>query len=71
MQLLVRNRFVEPATAGSDRAAGLGLVLMLIVFPGAGLAVKMAAATAAALLGTFGFLALVRRLPRTRCCWCR
>lgn len=63
MQMLARNRFVEPSTTGTAQAAGLGLVAVTLVAPGAALWLKMAAATAAALVGTAGFLALVRRLP--------
>ncbi|AJE45539.1 ABC transporter permease [Celeribacter indicus] len=64
MQMLVRNRFVEPATAGTGEAAGLGLVAVTLLAPGAAIWVKMAAATFGALLGTGLFLALVQRLPR-------
>lgn len=63
MQMLARNRFVEPTTAGTAQAAGLGLVVVTLVAPGSALWLKMLAATAAALVGTAGFLALVRRLP--------
>ncbi|SFD78010.1 ABC transporter permease [Roseivivax sediminis] len=63
MQMLARNRFVEPATAGTGQAAGLGLVAITLLAPAAALWLKMAGATAAALIGTAGFLALVRRLP--------
>ncbi|MDK3019814.1 ABC transporter permease [Pseudodonghicola flavimaris] len=64
MQMLARNRFVEPSTTGTGQAAGLGIVAITLVAPAAALWVKMAAATVAALLGTALFLALVRRLPR-------
>lgn len=37
MQLLTQNRFVEPTTTGTTEWAGLGLLLMMIVFPTAGL----------------------------------
>ncbi|SEL74526.1 iron complex transport system permease protein [Roseivivax marinus] len=63
MQMLARNRFVEPTTAGTAQAAGLGLVVVTLVAPGSALWLKMLAATAAALVGTAGFLAMVRRLP--------
>jgi|GEM_PF-1468062 ABC-type enterochelin transport system, ATPase component len=33
MQLLTQNRFVEPATAGTVPSAGLGLLLMGILWP--------------------------------------
>nr|WP_321508532.1 iron chelate uptake ABC transporter family permease subunit [uncultured Celeribacter sp.] len=63
MQMLARNRFVEPATAGTGQAAGLGLVAVTLFMPSAALWLKMAGATAAALIGTAGFLMIVRRLP--------
>jgi len=63
MQMLARNRFVEPSTAGTGQAAGLGLVAVTLIAPGAALWLKMSAASLAALIGTAGFLALVRRLP--------
>ncbi len=63
MQMLSRNKFVEPSTAGTAQAAAMGLVVVTILAPGAALWAKMGAATIAALFGTAGFLALVRRLP--------
>ncbi len=63
MQLLVRNRFVEPSTVGTTEAAGLGLVVVTLVAPGAALPVKMLVATGFALLGTWLFLRLARTLP--------
>ena len=63
MQMLVRNRFVEPSTAGTGQAAGFGLVAVTLLYPAAGIWLKMLAAIATALAGTAGFLALVRRLP--------
>jgi len=63
MQILVRNKFVEPISAGTGQAAALGILLSVLLFPAAGLAVKMSLAAVTALLGTLGFLALVQRLP--------
>ncbi|WP_432280440.1 ABC transporter permease [Tropicimonas omnivorans] len=63
MQMLARNRFVEPATAGTGEAAGLGLVAVTLLAPASAIWLKMLAATATALAGTAGFLAMVRRLP--------
>lgn len=66
MQILVRNKFVEPISAGTGQAAALGILISVLVFPAAGLAVKMALAAGTALLGTLGFVALVQRLPPTQ-----
>lgn len=63
MQTLARNRFVEPATAGSAQSAGLGLLAATLLLPAASLPVKTAIATLAALAGTALFLAVARRLP--------
>ncbi len=61
MQMLIRNRFVEPGTTGTVEAAGLGLLMMTLWAPGAPVIVKMAAGTAGALAGTGLFLAILRR----------
>ncbi|AOZ73544.1 iron ABC transporter permease [Boudabousia tangfeifanii] len=62
LQLLTRNRFVEPATVGTNEAASLGLVLIAIVAPGAPVFWKMLAATVFALIGTGIFLLIVQRV---------
>ena len=64
MQLLTRNRFVEPSTAGTVESAGLGLVIVAILAPGAPIVVKMLAAMVFALAGTALFLAAIRRVPK-------
>ncbi|PWQ95169.1 ABC transporter permease [Leucothrix arctica] len=63
MQVLVQNRFVEPATAGSGQSAVLGIILVTLFIPGASLMTKMGLASVTALLGTGLFLLIVRRLP--------
>lgn len=60
MQLLVRNRFVEPATVGTTESAGAGLLLATIVAPGLSVAGKMGVAVIAALAGTALFLLVLR-----------
>ncbi len=65
MQLLVRNRFVEPGTVGTSESAGVGILIAVLLFPGAPLVVKMLIAVATALAGTALFLRLVRSLPPT------
>lgn len=66
MQILVRNRFVEPATAGTGQSAALGILLVTIWAPSASIFVKMLIASTTALLGSVGFLLIVRRLPVTQ-----
>ena len=63
MQLISRNRFVEPMTAGTGQSAMLGLLLVSVLLPGAVIGVKMALSALAALLGSIGFFAITRRLP--------
>jgi len=65
MQALTQNRFVEPTTIGSSQWAGLGILLMLILFPQAPIIVRMVVASAFALLGTLIFLAILRRIQLT------
>jgi iron complex transport system permease protein len=63
MQMLARNRFVEPSTAGTVESAGLGMLTALIISPGMPVIGKMAFAAAFALAGTALFLAILRRIP--------
>lgn len=63
MQLLTRNRFVEPSTTGATDAASFALLMVLLLAPGVPIWVKAIAASIGALAGAFGFLALVRRIP--------
>lgn len=63
MQLLARNRFVEPSTVGTTEAAALGLVLVSLLYPDSPIWVKMLCASLAALGGTALFLAAVRSIP--------
>ncbi|MFD6860513.1 ABC transporter permease [Rhodococcus sp. NPDC060090] len=62
MQLLTQNRFVEPTTTGTTEWAGLGLLLMMIVFPTAGLMPRMIGAIGAAFVGTMIFFLFLRRV---------
>jgi iron complex transport system permease protein len=62
MQLLTQNRFVEPTTTGTTEWAGLGLMLTLILIPGAGVGERMVGAIIAAFLGTGIFFLFLRRV---------
>lgn len=62
MQLLTQNRFVEPTTTGTTEWAGLGLLLVMIVNPGADLLTKMTFAILAAFIGTMVFFLFLRRV---------
>lgn len=63
MQVLARNRFIEPMTAGAGQSAALGVLLVTLLIPGASVWVKMALASVTALLGSVGLLFLIRPLP--------
>lgn len=63
MQLLVRNRFVEPSTTGVTESAGLGILVATIFIPTLSLPLKMVIAVMFALAGTFVLTALIRALP--------
>ncbi|GAB49424.1 ABC transporter permease [Mobilicoccus pelagius] len=62
MQMITQNRFVEPTTAGTADWAGLGILLTLVLWPGAPVLARMALASAAAFIGTLVFLAILRRI---------
>ncbi|MCI7457682.1 iron chelate uptake ABC transporter family permease subunit [Actinomyces urogenitalis] len=62
MQLVTRNRFVEPTTTGTTEWASLGLLLCMIVLPRASVLTRMAAASASAFAGTMVFFLLLRRV---------
>ncbi|SDE82185.1 iron complex transport system permease protein [Limimaricola pyoseonensis] len=66
LQMLARNRFVEPATAGTGQAAALGILGVTLLWPGAPLWAQMGLSSLAALVGSVVFLALIRQLPPTR-----
>lgn len=63
MQMLARNRFVEPSTAGTVESAGLGILAVLLLAPDLPVFGKMLVAAGFALMGTLLFLAILRRIP--------
>ncbi len=65
MQLLTQNRFVEPTTTGTTEWAGLGLLLVMLLFPEAPLAVRMVGAVGMAFVGTMLFFLFLRRVMLT------
>lgn len=62
MQLLTQNRFVEPTTTGTTEWAGLGLLAVMLLFPGAGILTRMVGAVIAAFIGTMVFFLFLRRV---------
>ncbi|MFC7879254.1 ABC transporter permease [Isoptericola sp. NPDC057391] len=63
MQMLVRNRFVEPGTTGVTEFATLGMLTTLVLWPGLAVVGKMGVAAAFGLVGTWVFLRVVRAVP--------
>ena len=63
MQLMVRNRFVEPSTVGTVESATLGILVVTVAIPAAPIMLKMGVASIFALGGTALFLAVLNRLP--------
>lgn len=63
MQMIVRNRFVEPSTTGTTESAMLGFLIVTLLAPGWPIMAKMAVAALFALLGTLLFLRLLNFVP--------
>ncbi|MEO8282101.1 MAG: iron chelate uptake ABC transporter family permease subunit [Pseudarthrobacter sp.] len=63
MQLMARNRFVEPSTVGTVESATLGILVVTVFIPTAPILLRMGVASVFAVLGTALFLAILRRLP--------
>ena len=63
MQMLVRNKFVEPGTTGVTEFATFGMLLTIVLWPGLAVMGKMGVAAAFGLLGTWVFLRVIRAIP--------
>ena len=63
MQMLARNRFVEPSTVGTVESAMLGILVITIFAPNAPVIVKMAVAAAFAMAGTALFIRILKFVP--------
>jgi iron complex transport system permease protein len=63
MQMIVRNRFVEPGTTGTSESAALGFLVVTLLAPGWPMMAKMAVAALFALGGTALFLRVLRAVP--------
>lgn len=63
MQLLARNRFVEPSTTGTLESALLGLLVATLVAPELGVMGKMLVACGFSLVGSMIFMQLLNRIP--------
>jgi iron complex transport system permease protein len=63
MQMIVRNRFVEPSTTGTSESAALGFLVVTLLAPGWPLMAKMGVAALFALCGTALFLRILKAVP--------
>jgi len=63
MQLLSRNRFVEPSTAGTVTSASLGYLVVLLVVPNLPEYAKMLVTAGFALAGTALFMQILKSIP--------
>lgn len=63
MQMLARNRFVEPSTAGTVESASLGILAVTMLAPETPVFGKMLVAALFALAGTALFLRILRQIP--------
>lgn len=63
MQILARNHFVEPSTAGTVESASMGLLVATAISPNMPVFGKMLIASVFALAGTALFLRILRIIP--------
>jgi iron complex transport system permease protein len=63
MQMLVRNKFVEPSSTGVSEFATLGMLTTMVFAPGMAVVGKMGVAAVFGLLGTWVFLQVVKAVP--------
>lgn len=63
MQLMARNKFVEPSTVGTVESAMLGILVVTILVPTAPLLAKMGVAAVFGVAGTALFLLILQRVP--------
>ena len=63
VQMLARNRYVEPSTIGTVESASLGMLLVTVLAPATPVVGKMAVAALTAVLGTALFLRILRAVP--------
>jgi iron complex transport system permease protein len=63
LQMLVRNKFVEPGTTGVSEFATLGMLVTMVFFPGLAVLGKMGVAAVFGLVGTWVFLRVVKVVP--------
>ena len=65
IQVVLKNRFVEPSMVGATQSAALGLLVVSLLFPASALIIKMGVATMTAVVGMMLFMLLIHRIPPT------
>lgn len=60
MQLITQNRLVEPTTTGTIEWAGLGLLVVYLIFPAPSLVLRMTGAIIFSFVGTMTFFLFLR-----------
>lgn len=63
LQIVLKNRFIEPNMIGATQSAGVGILFVSLLFPSTALLVKMSVATSFALIGMAVFMLILSRLP--------
>ncbi|MFE3836580.1 ABC transporter permease [Pseudogemmobacter sonorensis] len=63
MQIIVRNRFVEPSTVGTSESAALGFLVVTVFAPAWPMMAKMGVSAGFALAGTALFLRMLKFIP--------
>lgn len=63
LQMLARNRLVEPSTTGTVDAAIFGLLFCTLIAPDMALWLKFSVVTVCSVLGTVLFLSVLKRIP--------
>lgn len=65
MQVVLKNRFVEPSMVGATQSAALGMLVVTLLNPAATVMMKIVIATVCAMFGMAVFMKLIKRLPAT------
>lgn len=63
LQIVLKNRFIEPSMIGASQSAAIGILITSLFFPASALLLKMSIATLCALIGMGIFMLLIRKLP--------
>lgn len=63
LQIVLKNRFIEPSMIGASQSAAVGILIASLCFPAMPLIFKMSFATVTALIGMAIFMLLMRNLP--------